>query len=346
MRGRRQEGALTPSLSLSLMTSRGAISLLVSWSTRGYRSSWRGNKTRRRVDAAPVSPGLVELHHALLEVIQGPFHEALILLVMRQQAVPKSLLTQHFRVSEDHNSVTCTGQRNVQTPWIVQESNPLVLVGANTRQDNVILFSALEAVHTCYLNLFIQLLLELPGSQHMGHDVCTLSLVRSDDSNLHGVHTRFEESRNNLLTRGSLGSIEVGGSTGADLFLSHLAVEHKRTVWLGPREVDVVLHTLVHGHPILQSSFIEAVRGELAEAGMHTVLHLEPCWFHSQLDQPLEERLCKPGPGCFLAHDHRPQLAMVAHKNHLLGTQHKWNEALCLCSLGRLVNQHLAESEV
>lgn len=40
-----------------------------------------------------------------------------------------------------------SGQRYVETTWVIQEADALVLIGTNTRQDDEVLLSALEGVH-------------------------------------------------------------------------------------------------------------------------------------------------------------------------------------------------------
>ena len=59
----------------------------------------------------------------------------------------------NLRVSYDNNTMFCPGQGHVKTSRIVKESDTLVLVGSHTTQDDEVLLSALERVHTRHLQL-------------------------------------------------------------------------------------------------------------------------------------------------------------------------------------------------
>ena len=78
---------------------------------------------------------------------------------------------------------------------------------------------------------------------------------------------------------------------------------------------------------------------------MHAVLHLQPDGLVAQQDEALEEALPQTRARGALAHDHRPQLAVVAHDDRLLGAQHQRDEHLRLRRLRALVDEHLAEAE-
>lgn len=45
------------------------------------------------------------------------------------------------------------GESHVETAWVVEEANALVLVGSDTGQDDEVLFSALERINAGYLHL-------------------------------------------------------------------------------------------------------------------------------------------------------------------------------------------------
>lgn len=47
----------------------------------------------------------------------------------------------------------CSGQRHIQTTWVIQEADALVLIGTNARQDDEVLLSALEGVHASNFHL-------------------------------------------------------------------------------------------------------------------------------------------------------------------------------------------------
>lgn len=46
-----------------------------------------------------------------------------------------------------------SGQRHIETSWVIQEADALVLVSSDTRQDDEVLLSALERIHAGDLNL-------------------------------------------------------------------------------------------------------------------------------------------------------------------------------------------------
>ena len=69
--------------------------------------------------------GLGELLHGLLEVAQGAFHQALVLLEVVQQHIPQGLLGKHFRVAQDDQAILGSGKGYIQTPGVTQETNTL-----------------------------------------------------------------------------------------------------------------------------------------------------------------------------------------------------------------------------
>ena len=69
--------------------------------------------------------GLGELLHGLLQVAEGPLHEALIVLEVIQQHIPQGLLGQHLGVTQDDQPILGSSQCHVQTPWVAQEANAL-----------------------------------------------------------------------------------------------------------------------------------------------------------------------------------------------------------------------------
>ncbi len=69
--------------------------------------------------------GLGELLHGLLQVAEGPLHQALVLLEVVQQHIPQGLLGQHLRVTQDDQPILGSGQCHIQAPWVAQEANAL-----------------------------------------------------------------------------------------------------------------------------------------------------------------------------------------------------------------------------
>ena len=68
---------------------------------------------------------------------------------------------------------------------------------------------------------------------------------------------------------------------------------------------------------------------------IHTDLVHENVYMSMYRCSSLPPSLLPPSLGCLLAHDDRPQLAVVSDQNHLLSPQHYRNHALWFCGLGR-----------
>lgn len=66
-------------------------------------------------------------------------------------------LGKNFRVADDNDSVLSSGESNVETAGIVEETDALVFVGAHTRHDDQVLLSPLECVDTRHLYALVQL---------------------------------------------------------------------------------------------------------------------------------------------------------------------------------------------
>mmetsp|Transcript_35643 Transcript_35643/g.84468 ORF Transcript_35643/g.84468 Transcript_35643/m.84468 type:complete len:405 (-) Transcript_35643:1640-2854(-) len=127
-------------------------------------------------------------HHRVLEAAEGALDKAVVLLVVRQERVPDRLPREHLRVPEDDDAVLGSGQGDVQAPWVVQETDPLVLVRPDAREDDVVLLTALERVDARHLNVLVELLPQAAVAQHHVDDVHPLTLVRGDDAYLRRAH--------------------------------------------------------------------------------------------------------------------------------------------------------------
>ena len=74
-----------------------------------------------------------------------------------------------------------------------------MLVTPHTAEDNIILLSSLERIHTRDFNLFVQILLQGAIELHVVHDVRSLTLVRRDNTDLTRHYTAFEELGDDFL---------------------------------------------------------------------------------------------------------------------------------------------------
>lgn len=71
-----------------------------------------------RVDGVDELAGLAELHETLPQVVEGPLHQNLLLLVVVEQVVPQRLLGEGFGVTHNDDAVPagqeCTASRVYQ----------------------------------------------------------------------------------------------------------------------------------------------------------------------------------------------------------------------------------------
>ena len=79
-----------------------------------------------------------------------------------------------------------------------------MLIGAHAGEDDVVLLSALEGVHTGHLNVGVQLLPHGAIAQHHLQHVGSLTLVRGDHPQLVRGGPTFQEVGYDLLHIGSL----------------------------------------------------------------------------------------------------------------------------------------------
>jgi hypothetical protein len=137
--------------------------------------------------------------------------------------------------------------------------------------------------------------------------------------------------------------IQERGSAGRDLLLSKVLVEEHRRIGHWPREIDILPQPLRCSHAILESAFIEHIRGKFGKAGVHAVLHLKSDRTVTKDDEALKERLCETSTSSFLVHNDRTELLketevrtssslsrkeiylMVPNEHHLFTSQNEWN---------------------
>lgn len=65
----------------------------------------RGGGVTHGVDGVDELAGFAELHEALTEVVQGPLHQHLLLLVVIEEVIPEGLLGQGLGVAHDDHPV-------------------------------------------------------------------------------------------------------------------------------------------------------------------------------------------------------------------------------------------------
>ena len=79
----------------------------------------------------------------------------MVLLVVLEQMVPKHMLAQNLWIPNNYHTELCSGKSYIQPSWICQESYSLVLVASHTRDDDDVLLSPLESVHTGNFNVLV-----------------------------------------------------------------------------------------------------------------------------------------------------------------------------------------------
>lgn len=78
---------------------------------------------------------------------------------------------------------------------------------------------------------------------------------------------------------------------------------------------------------------------------MHSVLDLKSDRSDSKTNKSLKQRLVKASLSGFLAHDYRPELAMVSNKNDVLSFLQNRKEGFWLCCLSSFIDKYLLEIE-
>lgn len=74
-----------------------------------------------------------------------------------------------------------------------------MFVAPDAAQNDIVLFSSLEGIHTSHFNIFVQVLLERSVELHIIDDIGTLTLVGCYDADLGRYDARLEEFGNDLL---------------------------------------------------------------------------------------------------------------------------------------------------
>ena len=108
-------------------------------------------------------------------------------------------LAEDLRVTKDHDTIIGPRQCNVQPPWVVEETDALMLVAAHAAQDNIVLLATLERIHAGHFDLLVQILLERAIELHIVDDVGSLPFIWRDDPDLARDDTRLEELRHDFL---------------------------------------------------------------------------------------------------------------------------------------------------
>lgn len=80
-------------------------------------------------------------------------------------------LAENLRVAKNDDTVLCTGESYIETPWVVEETDALVFVASHAAEDDVILLPPLKGVNASDLDLLVEILLEGTVELHKVDDV-------------------------------------------------------------------------------------------------------------------------------------------------------------------------------
>ena len=80
-------------------------------------------------------------------------------------------LAENFRIAENDDTILCTSESNIETPWVIQKANTLMLVASDAAEDDVILLPSLESIHTGNFDLFVEVLLQRAIELHVVDNV-------------------------------------------------------------------------------------------------------------------------------------------------------------------------------
>lgn len=115
---------------------------------------------------------------------------------------------------------------------------------------------------------------------------------------------------------------------------------------MGPTETETRQDPIVLRNAVLERAFVEGHRWKVAQSRVHAVLDLEADRPKTETYQTLKQALVQASLGGLLAHDDRPELAVVTDKNHVLGAFENRDQCFWLRGLGSLIYQDLSEFDV
>lgn len=91
-------------------------------------------------------------------------------------------LGQKTGIAKYDQSILGTSECNIESPRVAQESDTLMFVASDTTENNVLLFSALESIDTCYLDLLVEFFAQRAMRLHILHQIRSLAFVWCDDT--------------------------------------------------------------------------------------------------------------------------------------------------------------------
>ena len=96
-----------------------------------------------------------------LQIGQRPLHDQLHVLVVEKEVGPNHglepvvLLGQHLGIPADNQPIPRSSESHVQPPAVMEKPDADAFVGASAGQNDKILLTALEGVHTSYLDALV-----------------------------------------------------------------------------------------------------------------------------------------------------------------------------------------------
>jgi len=124
-------------------------------------------------------------------------------------------LIKNFGISKNNHTVFGSCYGDVESSWIFQKSNSWTFIGAYTWNNNIVFLSSLITVNWSNLYFFIVIRIfrsDLPILLKIINNICSLTLVRSNNTDLFSLDTGSLQIKHYFINCCCLSSIEIGCS--------------------------------------------------------------------------------------------------------------------------------------
>jgi len=129
-----------------------------------------------------------------LQIGKRTFNETIAFLEVQQQVMPKGCFDKTLGLPRITRPYLARVKADIETSRIAQETNSLMIVGANAREYDEVLLTTLESIDGSNLNLLVVLLLEGTSVLHGADHIASLTFVRGNDSNVLRLNASLEET--------------------------------------------------------------------------------------------------------------------------------------------------------
>lgn len=173
-------------------------------------------------------------------------------------------MIQYFSISNDNHTIFCSCNGNIKSSWVFQKPDSRTLIWSYTRNNYVILLSALISVNWSYFKLFVIIWIfwtDLTILLQETDNISSLTLVGGNDTNLFRSHASSFQIKENFINLLSLSSVEIWSTRCWKLF-KPISVQEKVGFALRPWELTVDFSISV-SNTILKSSIIKSIWREI-----------------------------------------------------------------------------------